>query len=98
MAVLLELEWRLSATCHFRGLRSPPNGVEPSDPGVAQPAENQLSGDSTSDHLVVDQVGRHARKRQVALALTDDLVACCEADQVGEALDGHCIAVLDELG
>ena len=48
-------------------------------------------------HLVVDEVGRQPGEGQVALALADDLVAGGEADEVGEALDRHGVAVADEV-
>ena len=80
------------------GLLDPaPDGVQRADARVAEPREDQLAGDAGADHLVVDHVRRHAREREVALALTDDLVAGREADQVGEALDRDGVAVADQL-
>src|SRR5262249_34296861 len=50
------------------------------------------------DHLVVDQVGRHADERQLAFLLADDLVPGGERDQVGEALQGDRHAILNVGG
>ena len=41
--------------------------------------------------------GRHPDEREVAPALADDLVAGGDRDQVGEALQGDRVAVVDEL-
>ena len=70
----------------------------PPTPGIAEPAEDELAGDARGDHLVVDDVRRHAGQGQVAPALADDLVPGREADEVGEALDGHGVAVAHEVG
>ena len=92
VAVLLHLERRRIGV-----LDPPPDRPEAAHAGVAQPAEDELAGDAGRDHLVVDEVGRHARQGQVALALADDLVPGGEADEVREALDGHGVAVADEV-
>ena len=69
---------------------------------IATPGEGQPVGASHADHLVVDQVRRHADEVQVAPALPDDLVPCREGNQVGEALQRHALAVtnmtLDGIG
>ncbi|MNP62146.1 hypothetical protein D3C76_1573980 [compost metagenome] len=64
---------------------------------VTAPGEDQLAGATGADQLVVDQVRSHAHQGQVALALTDDLVAGGSRDQVGETFEGDGIAILDEL-
>src|SRR5204863_3253277 len=74
-----------------------PDRAQPADTGVAEPREDQLAGDTRSDHLIVDEVGRHPGEGQVASALADDLVARREADQVREALDRDRVPVPDEL-
>ena len=94
VAVLLDLE-RLGRDLPFD---PPADGAEAADARVAEPREDELAGDPGRDHLVVDEVRRQAGKRQVALALADDLVAGREADEVGEALDRDGVAVADELG
>ena len=93
VAVLLDLE-RLGRDL---ALDPPPDGAEPADTRIAEPREDELAGDAGGDHLVVDQVGRQPRQRQVALALADDLVTGGEADEVGEALDRDRVAVTDEV-
>ena len=67
--------------------------MEAADARVAQPAEDQLARHAGADHLVVDDVGRHADERQVATPLADDLVTGGEADEVREALDGDAVTV-----
>jgi hypothetical protein len=69
--------------------------VQWADAGVAQVTEDHLARDASGNHLVVDQVGRHANQRQLALALADDLVAGGEADKAGETLDRHRHAVVN---
>ena len=92
MAVLLDLEWG-----GILVLDPPTDGVQATDARIAEPAEDELGGHAGADHLVVDDVRGHARQRQVALLLADDLVAGREADEVREALDGHGVAVAHEL-
>ena len=97
MRVLLELE-RGHAQLRDRGrLDAPPDRVEPAHARVAEPREDQLPRDAARDHLVVDDVGRHAAQGQVAPALADDLVAGRERDEVREPLDGDAVAIPDEL-
>ena len=90
VAVLLQLEARP------RALRDAPDGVQAADAGVAEPREDELAGHAGADHLVVDDVRRHADERQVAAALADDLVAGGEADEVREALDGDAVAIANQ--
>ena len=92
VAVLLHLEWGGIVV-----LDPPTDGVQATDARIAEPAEDELAGHAGADHLVVDDVRRHARQRQVALPLADDLVAGREADEVREALDGHGVAVADQV-
>src|SRR5688572_8569545 len=92
MAVFLELQGRGVA------LRSASNGVQRPDAGVAQPGEDELSGHSRGNHLVVDQVRREAAQREIATALANDLVAGGEADEMSEAFDRDGVAVANELG
>jgi hypothetical protein len=54
--------------------------------GVAAPRKYQLARAAHPDQLIVDQIGGHANERQVALLLSNDLVAGGEGDQVSEAL------------
>jgi hypothetical protein len=48
------------------------------------------------DQLVVDEVRRHPDEREVAPALTDELVACGVRDQVREAFERDRVAVVHE--
>src|SRR4029079_13975258 len=62
---------------------------------VPRPGEHQLPGAAGGDHLVVDEIGREPAEREVPPPLPDDLVPRREADEVGEALDHHRVAVAD---
>ena len=64
---------------------------------VAAPGEDQLAGAAGADQLVVDDVRGHPDQRQVAPALPDDLVPGGERDEVGEPLQGHRVAVVDQV-
>src|SRR2546423_2689758 len=66
------------------------------DTGVPGPRKHQLAGAPRADHLIVDQIRREAREREVAPPLSDDLVPRGEADEVGEPLDDDGVAVVDE--
>ena len=72
-----------------------PKPVQRPDPGVAAPRERQRAGAAGADHLVVDEVGRHADQVKVFPPLPDEFVARGERDQVREALHGHALAVAD---
>ena len=72
--------------------------VQRADARVAAPGEDHLRRAAHADHLVVDDVGRHADERQVAAALADDLVAGGERDQVREALERDRVAVVHVFG
>jgi hypothetical protein len=50
------------------------------------------------NHLVVDQIRRHARQGQIAALLSNDLVPRSKRDAVGEPFDGHRIAVAHMRG
>ena len=71
--------------------------VERAHARVAAPGEGEGPGAAGADHLVVDDVGRHAHEVQVAPALADDLVPGGEGDEVGEALEGQRLPVPDVL-
>ena len=97
VAVLLDLKERLTG-CKRRRFRASANRVQRADTRVAEPAEDQLRGAPCGNHLVVDQIGRHARQRQVAALLSNDLVPCGKRDAVRESFDGHRIAVVHMRG
>ncbi len=69
--------------------------VQRPDPRIAAPGEDHLPSATGTDQLVIDQIRRHADQRQIALALTDDLVSGSEGNQMGEAFHGHGSAVFD---
>ena len=91
-------KWLYSSSSRRRrvALGDAPDRVQAAHARVAQPREDELARDARGDHLVVDEVGGHARERQVAPSLADDLVAGREADEVREPLDGHRVAVAHE--
>ena len=66
--------------------------------GIAGVGEHQPPDATHADHLVVDHIGRHADQRQVALALTDDLVSGRERDEMGEPFERERLTVRDVLG
>ncbi|MDT4842420.1 hypothetical protein FQZ97_763220 [compost metagenome] len=70
--------------------------VQRAHAGVATPGEGQLAGAARADQQVIDQVGGHAHQVQVFLALADDLVGGGSGNQVGEALEGYFVAIVDE--
>ncbi|MCY1496378.1 hypothetical protein D9M68_303130 [compost metagenome] len=70
--------------------------VQRAHAGVATPGEGQLAGAAGADQQVVDQVGGHAHQGQVFLALADDFVGSGSGNQVGEALEGYGVAIVDE--
>ena len=94
VAVLLHLQRLLRDLA----LDPPPDRSQTADTRVPEPRKDKLAGDTGRDHLVVDDVRREAGEGQVAAALADDLVTGRERDEMGEALDGDRIAVVDELG
>ena len=93
VAVLLELERARPAVLHRVA-----QAVQRADAGVAAPREDELARAAHADHLIVDQIGRHAHQREVALALPDDLVPRGEGDEVREALERDGAAVVDVGG
>ena len=64
VAVLLELERLVRRPA---ALDPPADRARPPTPGLPSHEKIELAGDARRDHLVVDQVRRHARERQVAL-------------------------------
>lgn len=74
-----------------------PEAVQRTDARVAAPGEDQLPGRTRADQLVVDDVGGHPGEREVLDPLTDDLVRGGERDEVGEPLQRHGVAVMNQL-
>ena len=62
--------------------------VQGTHSGVAAPAEGELLHQAHADQLVVHQIRRHAYQMQIADALTNDLVARGEGNEMRETL--HC--------
>ncbi len=79
-------------------LDPPPDRPEAAHSRVAEPREDELRRHPARDHLVVDDVRGEPGQGQVAPTLADDLVPRREADEVGEPLDRHGVAVADQLG
>jgi hypothetical protein len=71
--------------------------VKRADAGVASPRERELARAAGADQLVVDDVRRHPDEREVAPALTDQLVAGRVRNQVREAFERDDVAVAHEL-
>jgi hypothetical protein len=93
VAVLLDLE-RLGP----RILDRVAEAMQRADARVAAPGEDELARAAGADQLVVDDVRRHPHERQVAAALTNELVPGRNGYQVGEALERDRVAVVDEVG
>ena len=72
--------------------------VQRADAGIAAPGEREPARAAHADHLVVDQVRRHAHEVQVATTLPDDLVPGRERDQVREAFERDAGAVAHVRG
>lgn len=49
--------------------------MQRADAGIAAPRKHELLGTTHADHLIVDQIRRHADQRQIFQLLTNDLVA-----------------------
>ena len=65
--------------------------MQRADAGIAAPRENELCRTAAANHLVVEQIGRHAHERQVGYPLTDDLVPGGKRNQVSEAFERDCL-------
>ena len=91
VAVLLDLEGRRVGV-----LDAPPDGVQRPRPRVAHPREHQAGDDPGGHQLVADHVGGEPAQGEVAPSLPDQLVPGGVADEMGEALDRHGVAVGDQ--
>src|SRR5260370_7230526 len=69
MAALLDLKRAWPSV--LNGVSEP---VQRTDTGVTSPRKDEFACHSHADHLVIDKVGRHSIKCQIALSLPDDLV------------------------
>ena len=72
--------------------------METAHAGIAAPGEDEPPGAAHTDHLVVDDVGRHAYEGQVTTPLADYLVTRGKRNQVREPLERHRVAVVHRLG
>ena len=70
-------------------LDRPPDSVQRADAGVAEPAEDELSGGSGGHHLVHQEIRREADQGEIPPPLPDDFVARGKGDQMGEPLEDH---------
>ena len=91
VAVLLDLQW-----CGPPMFDSVAEAVQRADPGITPVGEHKLARSAHPDHLVIEHVGGHADELELAPSLTQQLVTGRERDQVGEALHGDAVAVVDE--
>src|SRR5271165_2704440 len=80
------------------GLNSVTKTMQGSDSGIASPGKHQPRGATHADHLVINQVGRHANQSQVLAPLADDLMARGERDQMSESLHRQHRAIDYQLG
>ncbi len=87
VAVLLDLERPRPAA-----LDGVAQAMERADAGIAAPREHQLARAAAPDHLVVQEVRRHAHERQIGNALPDDLVPGGKRDEVGKTLERDALA------
>ena len=89
--------------------RSPADAATPAPPRRAADAASRrrdcrptrtpaCGAQPASDHLVVQQVGRHADQRQIADPLSDDFVPGGERDQMREPFERHAIALVHHPG
>jgi hypothetical protein len=60
--------------------------VQRSNAGVSAPRKNQAGSASHANHLVVDDIRRHANQRKVFAPLTDHLMTGREWNEVGKPL------------
>jgi len=88
VAVLLDLERDRPVVLH--GVAEP---VQRTDSRVATPGKDQLARTAGADELVVHDVRGHPHQREIFAPLADDLLPRRVRDQVGEALEGHGVAV-----
>ena len=62
-------------------------------PGLPPHENTSLVDAAHADHLIVDEIRRHADQRQVFASLADDLVAGGMRNEMGEPLQSHGIAI-----
>jgi hypothetical protein len=72
--------------------------VQRADAGIASPGKNQFPDEAHSDHLVVENIGRHADQGEIAAILADDFMARGKGDEVRESFEGDGVAIVDEPG
>src|SRR5690349_17795730 len=60
---------------------------------VSAPGKDELRRTAHADHLVIDEIGRHAHETQVATLLPNDFVRGCEGNEVREALEREGVSV-----
>ena len=92
VAVLLQRQRPRPAVLH-----RVPEAVQRADARIPAPREHEPRRAAGADQLIVDDVRRHPHERQVATLLPNHLVARGERNQVGEALHGDGVAIMDGL-
>ena len=69
--------------------------MERAHAGITAPGKHQLRGAAGTDQLVVNEIRRHPNEREIATALADHFVTRGKRDQMGKALHGDGIAVVN---
>jgi len=93
VAVLLQLQRPWPGVLH-----RVTEAVQRADTRIAAPGEDQPARAAGADDLVVDHVRGHPDQRQVTALLPDQFMPGRERNEVGEALHGHGVAVMDGRG
>ena len=70
--------------------------VQGANPRIAAPRKDQTIRAPHADHLVKNQVGRHADEGKVFLSLADDFVAGRKGDQMGKPFQRHGVSVVNQ--
>jgi hypothetical protein len=68
--------------------------MERSDARISSPGEDQLLDAPSSDQLIVEKIWSQTNRGEVLLPLPDDLLPSGEGNKMGEAFEGHCVAVM----
>src|SRR3954463_11446437 len=65
--------------------------------GVAAPRKDNLRGASHSDHLIIDQVWRHADQNKLPPSLTNNFMSCREGDQMRKAFERERVPIMNQI-
>jgi hypothetical protein len=67
--------------------------VQRADAWISSPGKNEFASATSSDHLIVNDVGGHTHQGQILSLLADDFMASGKGNQVGKAFQGNGLAV-----